>query len=227
MKEIHLSRLFQPLRQLKNQHEFRSRGITVSKLGEEPTSGLIALTHPTKEDSKITRLALPHAFAMVTIDSLTWTGISQLDHFRALVISAMIPVHAEPKEKRQITYELAARLISSGKLVTIAPTGNTTLSSNIPSARELRIGGIIKIIRHSKTHNTFITPAVRYVEQKDITNKGTIADKSKVTMIYGERVAIPSSFHDNEKVCETDILIFSESIVNSWRKAIEARKATT
>lgn len=224
MIETFLSRMYQPIRQKRTEADLNRRDILVTTIGSVPKNGLVVLTHPTIEDSKITRSSLQGSFSMVGADSLEWTRFNRVNQFRAIVASAMIPVYRGNTAKRQKTYELASNALNKGKIVTIAPTGRTTFSNEIPKASELKVGGIIRTLRAATRHNTHITPAVRYVDDNDINNDGTIKEGSRTYMIFGDSIEVPKSFLNEGKVSEEEVAIFSEAIVKSWREAVEKNK---
>lgn len=219
-----LSTLLRPIREKKVTSEFKARGIRVKELGTKPRSGMVLLTHPTIEDTKITRHTLKDSFTLVTADELKWHKSDRANKMRAQIVGAMIPVYKGSKEKRQITYTAGASVLNSGNLLTIAPTGRTTFSSELPKPEELTLGGIIKILRASKKNNTFVTPAVRFVNQEDITPEGLIKNGSTVYMIYGDPIPVPQSFLSQEEVPETDIQSFSKQVYFSWQSSLSYNK---
>lgn len=224
MIERTLSRILIPVRKRIVERKFDQRNIILKEIGKKPLHGMVLLTHPTIEDSLITRMALPESFLLVTNDALKITKYERINRFRALVISAMVPVYKGLKEKRAITYKTGANILNSGALLTIAPTGTTTLSQEIPKPEELILGGLIKILRSSSKHNKVVTPAIRYVSQPSIQDDGTIANGSTVYMIYGDPVSVPPSFLETGIVSDEIIKKFANDVYVSWKKALSAGK---
>lgn len=220
MVEHLLSRLLMPMRKHLTERRLVDRGINVFEQGEKPKSGMILVTHPTVEDSLITRSVMPEAFSMVTARELEATNYEWINRFRAIVVAAMVPVYTDSKEKRMITYRTGAKVLDAGKLLTLAPTGKTTFSEKLPGPDEFVFGGMIKTLRHSKNNNRFVTPAVRHVHQKDINDDGTIASGSNVRMIYGSPVEVPEVIFSADKVPADELEKFAVKVHNSWRDAL-------
>lgn len=218
--EFSLSKLYEPFRTKRKEFSYRKRNIEIVVLGTEPKEGLVVLTHPTIDDTNITRIALPNSFSAVDAENLSFPDHPRLSRFKSIVLGAMIPVYRGNSEKRQITYSLAAKLLNMGKIVCISPTGlhNGKYSSEIPEASELHMGGIIKILRTASNHNSHITPAVRHIDQENIVN-GAIARGSTMYIIYGEPIPVPEFLKGNQQINEEDLLAFAQSIVDSWQAA--------
>lgn len=90
MKEYYLSRALQTVRQKKVDADFRERNITVFEHGQKPKNGLLLVTHPTIEDSKILRAAAPDVFTMVTADTLNKTPYESINRFAAILEDGQI-----------------------------------------------------------------------------------------------------------------------------------------
>lgn len=220
LAESLINRPIRSLTQEKTVKNFQERNITVIERGTPPQNGLVALTHPTLEDSRITRIALPGSYALVTTEALQWTRFERLNRLRAVIVSAMIPVYRDSSEMRQITYKMAAEKLNQGIPVTIAPTGRTTFTNDLPQPSELEIFGIMRIAQTARSHNDFITPAVRYVPEENITSEGQIRSSSAVFMLYGDPISLPASFFLGEPLSAEEEQTFKQQIVDAWTATV-------
>ena len=183
--------------------------INIDVEGLKPVKGLVVATHPTIWDSIFWRQALPDAFHCVQAEALKKTGIPVIDAIIALYYSRMIPVYIGNSGQRRNTYRMVRERMERVPVI-INPGGRTTCSNDIPSVGEIKVGGIIGIMR--LWQEKLIYPA-RVRVQGQILENGTVADGSRVKIRYGQ----PVDLSDINFEQQVDALSLAERIEKSWK----------
>lgn len=216
--------IFQKWRQRKTSEFFREHNIDVKVFGTVPEQGLIVATHPTVDDTAVTRISLPKGMLLVNAPALEKTGVDTIDQLFSWYVSNMIPVYTDPA-KRGTTYRRSADALHSGRPVVIAPTGTVTGSEAIPTADQLKMNGTMRILQEAGDQRHII-PMVRHVPQASIdTATGRILPNAHVSVYFGEPVAVPKALFEPNLDWDAVAQEFARQVVAGWERAVQQHAA--
>lgn len=191
-------------------------GVSVELEYIPSSPSLVVIPHPTLWDATYLRL-LPNTYIVANAETYNWTRIPRIDEKLARVVAMRVPVIPNREDMNRRSYAQAAQALDGGCNVVIAPLEGTTCSTAIPSICDLRIGGVVSILRRAENKN--LVPALIDVGG-EINEDGTVPPGTNVRVIF-RRTPLDLSCIDFESPYCYQAEELCERIVGSWHELAE------